>query len=747
MANNRKFKLNINNIGPLKEISSTFEAGSLNTVLFAMNGSGKTFISRCFGLLSDIQQKNDIKDLKNLISFGKTEADFTFDFSDDNKKNTLNFKISQAKILEENFNSDFILHVFNKEFVDNNVAKNNYAIDSDSITGEILIGSEKIDVTKEESELEILKKNKNNLEQLLNDEIQKTKSDILDLGIRATLQEYKDITFSNLLIQRKYTDISSEKAKENYACIKNIPENIPEIQDYNYTLDTKLFSEIIAALETEVTLSKIGEDFKQKLLPKTDFIKQGLELVKKDRTICPFCETPLIDKLRLIDEYNEYFNQEEAKFEDKLQGLSGRLKGFDNDIKSCECEYNKIKLSYIEQKKYFPDLEQVNLPDFPDKTNLKEVILKFTNLIKDKRLCKSKTQFDINFEEQKSIIEKFLKDLEIIKDFTNNKLKEINKKKHTITEEQKSSRKVICLSSFGELYNKQEENINNFNKLCEDIKNKEQEIADKKAVNKKDKKEIVNKTFKKYLKMFFNDKYIFNEEKQCLLLNEHIIESNASKVLSDGEKNIIGFCYYLAVTHKKINKKSDYDNLLFVIDDPISSMDYHYVYQVSDIIRNLYNELNINKNKYRYIILTHNYEFLNLLIANKISTLKLMISQNNLQKLNTKMMIPYKEHLNAIKKASEDMGMITYQTPNSMRHVLETICRFVSPKCELQDFIRDNNVLANNEYLFTAINDLSHGGIREQKPFFPEDIQRGCKAIIDYIDENFSGQLEDVSSN
>ena len=166
MANNRKFKLNINNIGPLKEISSTFEAGSLNTVLFAMNGSGKTFISRCFGLLSDIQQKNDIKDLKNLISFGKTEADFTFDFSDDNKKNTLNFKISQAKILEENFNSDFILHVFNKEFVDNNVAKNNYAIDSDSITGEILIGSEKIDVTKEESELEILKKNKNNLEQL-----------------------------------------------------------------------------------------------------------------------------------------------------------------------------------------------------------------------------------------------------------------------------------------------------------------------------------------------------------------------------------------------------------------------------------------------------------------------------------------------------------------------------------------------------------------------------------------------------
>lgn len=262
--NSMDFKLNINNIGPLKNIDKTFKTGSLNTVLFAMNGSGKTFISRCFELLSAIQQNNkEAKYLKDLISFGQTEADFTFDFSSNSKKNILNFKISQEEILDKKFDSDFILHVFNKEFVDNNVAKNNYAIDSNSITGEILIGSEKIDVTKEEAELEILNKNKNDLEQLLNNEIQKTKSDILDLGIRATLQEFKDITFPNLLIHKKYTNISSEKAKENYACIKNIPESISEINDYNYALDTKLFSEIITTLETEAALSKIGEDFKK----------------------------------------------------------------------------------------------------------------------------------------------------------------------------------------------------------------------------------------------------------------------------------------------------------------------------------------------------------------------------------------------------------------------------------------------------------------------------------------------------
>lgn len=66
------------------------------------------------------------------------------------------------------------------------------------------------------------------------------------------------------------------------------------------------------------------------------------------------------------------------------------------------------------------------------------------------------------------------------------------------------------------------------------------------------------------MKRFFNDKYKYDKNKQCLIFENKYISQNAKDVLSDGEKHIIGFCYYLALTHQKIKQKSDYNNLLFI---------------------------------------------------------------------------------------------------------------------------------------------------------------------------------------
>lgn len=216
-----------------------------------------------------------------------------------------------------------------------------------------------------------------------------------------------------------------------------------------------------------------------------------------------------------------------------------RLNGFKEDINKYESEFNKIKLSYFEQKKYFPDLEQVGLPEFSDKTKLSETISNFNNLINNKKLNKSKTNFDIDFEEQKLVVKSFLNDLKNIKEKVNEKIEEVGNKKKAINEEQKNARKAICLSIFEELHKKQEERINTYINLCKKIENKENEINKKKTTNKKDKKEIVNKTFKKYLKKFFDDKYVFNEDKQCLSLKENVITSNGKMLYAKSQKNDI----------------------------------------------------------------------------------------------------------------------------------------------------------------------------------------------------------------
>ena len=87
-----------------------------------------------------------------------------------------------------------------------------------------------------------------------------------------------------------------------------------------------------------------------------------------------------------------------------------------------------------------------------------------------------------------------------------------------------------------------------------------------------------------------------------LSLNSHKLDVNPDQVLSDGEKTILSFCYYLSNIHTKINNTEDYDKIILVIDDPISSMDFDYIYQLTSIIKN-YGIANNSIKFEKYIIL------------------------------------------------------------------------------------------------------------------------------------------------
>ena len=91
--------------------------------------------------------------------------------------------------------------------------------------------------------------------------------------------------------------------------------------------------------------------------------------------------------------------------------------------------------------------------------------------------------------------------------------------------------------------------------------------------------------------MFFGEKYTYCKDSSCLILNEVTLYEGAEKVLSEGEKSIIAFCHYIASTHDCINIESDYKKIFFIIDDPISSMDYTYTYTLSQVLRNINLEL------------------------------------------------------------------------------------------------------------------------------------------------------------
>ena len=64
--------------------------------------------------------------------------------------------------------------------------------------------------------------------------------------------------------------------------------------------------------------------------------------------------------------------------------------------------------------------------------------------------------------------------------------------------------------------------------------------------------------------MFFDGKYALDKETFQIKFQGNKIGEKATKILSDGEKSIVAYCYYLATTHLLVAREDDYNNLFFI---------------------------------------------------------------------------------------------------------------------------------------------------------------------------------------
>ncbi|MDD3397768.1 MAG: AAA family ATPase [Clostridia bacterium] len=256
-------------------------------------------------------------------------------------------------------------------------------------------------------------------------------------------------------------------------------------------------------------------------------------------------------------------------------------------------------------------------------------------------------------------------------------------------------------------------------------------IEDKKSKIKKYKKSEVAKDIKKYL----------DESKFAIIFKEQIINGEMEDILSDGEKSIIALCYYLASIHLLVEKESDYSKICYIIDDPISSMDFSYVFCVSRLIDTFCKADNTTRNP--VIVLTHNLEFMNILIKNKIIDLKYILSQSHISTLSKELISPYEHHLIDIINISKNGTSPTHTTANSLRYLIESIWKFIKPDLQnVEEFILQEELFKNNEYIITIINDFSHGAIRQEIGYTDEQIKNACDCLVYYIEKNFPRQIK-----
>lgn len=732
------FRIATKNVGPLN--NSTFQItvpkNKKRFCIYANNGSGKTILSRCFSLSElNVESRNHL--YPHLINLKETSFDFEFVFSlstETNKK----LRISGDKFnnLSIENNTEYIFYVFNEDFVKKNIREKRYQIDS-NIEGYI-IGNSAINLDKQNENLEILNKSKVDLETKIAVELQNVLKELSHFAISKNTLEYKEITFDKVLLGEKY---SVQKTFEEYVLehnkLKSLPDDITALEEINdFTIED--FSSKIELLAQAYALNNFSEAFKNEVLSKLDFVQNGLAL--SNGKICPFCGQEYnIQANSLLDEYNRFVNDRQTK-------IIGQLKAFQQTIDKIPELYNKyllkvesVRNTFCKIIDYFPTLQGLDFAELKKESDLTQIIKSISFEIKRKI---ENISISVDISGLISILKTFIDEIKIINKKNNGLIQKLNKSLFSVNNEKLLIKKNLCKSAFNKL-------VENVLKLTTELKTtKDQisvvntEIKKLQATSQIKKKDLISTTLKQLLKSFFGNKYEFDEESFKIKLLNHDVTNDLDFVLSEAEKNIIGFCYYIASIFYVVDSEDDLKRIFYIIDDPVSSMDFLYVYNVATII------INYCKKKYgtNVLLFTHNLEFFNIVLKNGLIDVGISLNNGTLKQVSDNILMPYENHLKDIYNVSKGLCLPSHTTPNSIRHVIETMNKFKTPQKSLEEFILSENILSSNSPIVKIIQSFSHGEIRMEESYTEEMIVEACKGVVDYINQLCPGQIERIKA-
>lgn len=234
-------------------------------------------------------------------------------------------------------------------------------------------------------------------------------------------------------------------------------------------------------------------------------------------------------------------------------------------------------------------------------------------------------------------------------------------------------------------------------------------------------------------------------------------QSDVFKTLSEGEKTLISFLYFLEVCNGDLDEKTSKlkSNRIIVIDDPISSLSHNYIYDIASLIRRQI--LNPRAKFKQVFILTHNlfffHEMIKLMQEDKQEkTLALFrITKAQFSSVATmqekEIQNDYQSFWQTIKDAMAGRAS-TNVIPNMMRNILEYYFTFVHRQDSLRKALTE---LAdeNPEFsaLFRYINRESHSDAVNLTDFGEIDSAQYVVRFRDvFVKTNFESHFDKMMS-
>ncbi|MGL2562865.1 AAA family ATPase [Helicobacter pylori] len=591
-------------------------------IIFGNNGCGKTSLTRAFELL--IPKNKHIGKYRTI----STDESPSIEFECENGS----YKIEP--------NSDigvpFKVEIYNSDFLHNNAPLNSEfglkKLDDGTI---ILEGSVLGEETKEINQLKDFREKVEKRQKKIKDEndientlIAKQKSEIkkYDEEIEKIRKKMTSKTIQIALDEigiNNFYKVSKDKFKYQEDKLKDLEKDFNELDEAmkkfdglkemelpkdDQTIKDKL--EFLFSFDIDKKAGQVSEKIKEHISKVgREFIEKGMKLQKEmPDNACPFCTQKIPHEI--IQEYTSYFNESVEKFNQDSLEMSGTLKKYFNqwNIKEILQSFEKfepfMKKDFSKNKESLEKaLEQikVSLEKLQKEVDKKEGVKnekKFQEI--DKKLLEIQENIQKHVNETRKILNEKKKQKEKLEKLkTELKEARIKKAKHDSYDWQKSKRETEIKLS---VLNRGHERLNC---LLEKIDNKLKKLYEQKRPDI----EAINS----YLKALNLPKYSLHEDYRIVLNSDVLENSKAEMILSDGEKTTLAFAYFLARL-KLFYKKEDLKNLVVVIDDPISSLDEQRIYNTSDIVSKINQELAEealkDENKVQVFVLTHNHTFM-----------------------------------------------------------------------------------------------------------------------------------------
>lgn len=706
-------KIVMSNINSYKE-RAELSANKSAVLIYGLNGTGKSTLSNYLRDINNLKYKDcsveGLSDDEEILVYNQQFVNENF-YETDSIKGIFTLSKENKKVKQEIENANADMQIIRENIEAKNDERDNLAKKFDGIkkAAQEKVWEIKTKYTGGDRVLEYCLK-----------DLKSSKSKLFDYIVAYAKQEKKP-----------EQDVESIKAE-----VKLLGEAENKLVQFDLIdIDTKdienapIFSKNIVGNKDSIVSQLIDK------LNNSDWVKSGLEYINLDdreiTQICPFCQSKSITA-ELVDGILGFFDETYEKDVNEVQDYMSK---YDNVCKSIQ--------SIVWVKNDAMDEEDILKLQGALK-NLLSIMEKNLQLMKEKLLMPSQI---IEINETDSA----LKDLNEYIQFVNSKIQKYNDKIENKEENLKKLKQEFWKNmrwEYNSLLDSFSYEKNIFEKESKEINEK---IANLQAEREKKRLFIVSEQKKTInideaidningglLELGVGDFRIVKatDEENVYKIVRGDDKVNVFKSLSEGEKMLISFLYFIELCRGKKSATETSNKKIVVIDDPITSMSHIYVFNIGRMIHKEF----LRSDRYEQIfIMTHSlYFFYELTCMGKDDRdkrqklVRISKDKNGSQFLEMhyqEIQNDYQAYWSIIKDSNQPPALIA----NCMRNIIEYFFNFVE-KIELSNVFQKPSLQSTKyQAFYRFINRESHSlgqNVVDFKEFNYDDFKEAFRLVF-----------------